>query len=255
MKSLRGFLRTKYLQRRLEQAPVVVDATVPGAEVTVSFSVHTWFEYHNRAHGSYTGEPDMVEWLKNMLVPGDVFWDIGANVGAYSILAAKLCPGATAYSFEPFVPNFGHLWENIVLNAVTQQVFPVCVGLSNHTSPESLAVSDPRAGSSHHQVGRGGGVLQQGVLAARGDDLRTLMGLRGPTLLKLDIDGLEVEAMEGLKDTLSDPALRSLMIEVDEGRSEDPVQRICEGAGFRRVPNLLTRPEGSTFNALFTRGA
>ena len=35
MKSLRGFLRTKYLQRRLEQAPVVVDATLPGAEVTV----------------------------------------------------------------------------------------------------------------------------------------------------------------------------------------------------------------------------
>ena len=58
MKSLRGFLRTKYLQRRLEQAPVVVDATVPGAEVTVSFSVHTWFEYHNRAHGSYTGETE-----------------------------------------------------------------------------------------------------------------------------------------------------------------------------------------------------
>jgi hypothetical protein len=81
------------------------------------------------------------------------------------------------------------------------------------------------------------------------------MGLRGPTLLKLDIDGLEVEAMEGLKETLGDPALRSLMIEVEEGRSEDPVQCICEGAGFRRVSNPLTRPEGSTFNALFTRGA
>ena len=253
MKSLRGFLRTKYLQRRLEQAPVVVDVTVPGAEVTVSFSVHTWFEYHNRAHGSYTGEPDMVEWLKNMLVPGDVFWDIGVNVGAYSILAAKLCPGAHVFSFEPFIPTFAHLWENIVLNDVATQVFPICAGLSDHTAPESLAVSDPRAGSSCHNVGGTDGVLQQGVLAARGDDLCKLFGLPAPTLLKLDIDGLEVEAVEGLREMLDAPSLRSMIIEVEEGRSEDPVQGMCEAAGFERMPNPLTESNGDTLNALFAR--
>ena len=156
MKSLRGFLRTKYLQRRLEQAPVVVDATVPGAEVTVSFSVHTWFEYHNRAHASYTGEPDMVEWLKNMLVPGDVFWDIGANVGAYSILAAKLCPGAQVFSFEPFIPTFAHLWENVVLNDVATQVFPICStrrpshwpGVTHGPVPLVITSEEPTACSS-----------------------------------------------------------------------------------------------------------
>ena len=167
-------------------------------EVTVSFSVHTWFEYHNRAHGSYTGEPDMVEWLKNMLVPGDVFWDIGVNVGAYSILAAKLCPGAHVFSFEPFIPTFAHLWENVVLNDVATQVFPICAGLSDHTAPESLAVSDPRAGSSCHNVGGTDGVLQQGVLAARGDDLCKLFGLPAPTLLKLDIDGLDPSIVPGV---------------------------------------------------------
>lgn len=253
MKSLRGFLRTRHLKRRLEQPPLIIEAPVPGTDVSVSFSVHTWLEYHHRAQGSYVGEPDMVEWLKTTIKPGDVLWDIGANVGAYSILAAKLCPGARVCSFEPFIPTFSHLWENIVLNNVTQQIFPVCAGLANRTSPESLAVNDPRAGSSHHQVGQTGGKLQQGVIAARGDDLRGLLGLPGPTILKLDIDGLEVAAIEGLRETLRTPALREMMIEIEAGKSEEPVQKACEEAGFKRVPNPLTQPAAGISNARFVK--
>ena len=164
MKSLRGFLHRKRLERRLERPSVLVETAVPGTGVSVSFSVHTWIEYHHRARDSYTGEPDMTEWLKTTLQPGDVLWDIGANVGAYAILAAKLCPGARVFAFEPFIPNLSHLWENIVLNNVTAQVFPICAGLSNRTAPESLSVCDPRAGSAGHQVGETGGQLQQGVI-------------------------------------------------------------------------------------------
>ncbi len=254
MKSLTGYLRTRRLNRRFSHEPLVMHAPVPGTGVTVSFSVHTWFEYHNRAHGSYTGEPDMVEWLKTVLKPGDVLWDIGANVGAYSILAAKLCPGASVVSFEPFIPNFAHLWENIVLNEVTSQVFPVCAGLTDKTTPTALAVSDPRAGSSDHQVGKAGGKLQQGVIAARGDDLRAQLGLASPTLLKLDIDGIEVAAVEGLRETLRTPELREVMIEIEQGKSEEPVQALCEAAGFRRVPNPLTVPTNGVLNARFVKG-
>jgi FkbM family methyltransferase len=253
MKSLRGFLRTQYLRKRLEQTPVVVESPVPGTDVSVSFSVHTWVEYHNRAQASFTGEPDMVEWLRTTIRPGDVLWDVGANVGAYSILAAKLCPGARVFAFEPFIPTFAHLWENIVLNGVTAQVFPFCAGLSAHTSPETLAVSDPRAGSSHHQLGQTGGKLQQGVLAARGDDLSSLLGVPRPTMLKLDIDGLEVAAVDGLRVTLGESTLRSVMIEVEEGKSEEQVHEACEGAGFTRMPNPLTQRIGGVFNALYAR--
>ena len=253
MKSLTGFLARKKLERRLEQEPVVVETPVPGTSVSVSFSVHTWIEYHNRARDSYTGEPDMIDWLKTTLKPGDVLWDIGANVGAYSILAAKLCPGARVFSFEPFIPNFGHLWENIVLNKVTSQVFPVCVGLANSTSPQSLTVVDPRAGSAGHQVGQGGDGLQQGILAIRGDDLRALLGLPAPTVLKLDIDGLEIAAIEGLAETLRLPDLRAVMIEVQTGKSEQPVKEACAKAGFRAVPNPLTRPTAGAYNARFVK--
>ena len=254
MKSLSGFLRTRRLNRRFSLEPIVIQAAVPGTSVTVAFSVHTWFEYHNRAQGSYTGEPDMVEWLKTTVMTGDVLWDIGANVGAYSILAAKLCPGARVVSFEPFIPNFAHLWENIVLNEVTANVVPVCAGLSDQTAPTALSIKDPRAGSAGHQVGQMDGKLSQAVIAIRGDDLRTHLGLASPTLLKLDIDGLEVAAVEGLRETLRTPGLREVMIEIEQGKSEGPVQTLCEAAGFRRVPNPLTAPTNGVFNARFTKG-
>jgi len=195
----------------------------------------------------------MVEWLSKTLRSGDVLWDIGSNVGAYSILAAKLCPQARVFAFEPFIPTFSHLWENIVLNEVTSQVFPVNVGLSDNTGPVSLAVNDPRAGSSQHQVGKIGGQLQQGVLAIRGDDLSVLLGIPAPTLLKLDIDGLEVEAMNGLRETLKKGTLREAMVEIEAGKSEDPVQQMFIDAGFRRALNPLTKPTNGVFNALFVR--
>ena len=254
MKSLAGFLKNRRLSHRFSQEPIIVHAPVPNTSVTVAFSVHTWFEYHHRARDSYTGEPDMVEWLATTLKPGDVLWDIGANVGAYSLLAAKLCQEARVVAFEPFIPNFAHLWQNIVLNEVTSQVFPVCAGLTDKTAPTALAVSDPQAGSSHHQVGQPGGKLQQAVVAGRGDDLRALLGLAAPTLLKLDIDGIEVAAIEGLHETLRLPALREVMIEIEQGKSEAPVQALCEAAGFKRVPATLLHANGGVFNARFVKG-
>jgi len=251
--SLKGFLKRKWLESRLEQPPLVVESPVPGTGLRVKFVVHTWYEYHNRARGSYSGEPDMVDWLKTSLRPGDVFWDIGANVGAYSLLAAKVCPEARVFSFEPFIPNFAHLWDNIALNGVSDRVFPLNMGLLDQTKPEALAVNDIRAGSSHHQVGGGGGKISQGVLCFKGGDVASRLGIPLPTLLKLDIDGLEVRAVEGLADVLAGGSLREAMIEIEAGKTEKPVEEIFGKAGYARVPNPLTHANGDVFNARFQR--
>ena len=253
MPSLKGFLKTLWLKSRLEQPPLVIDSPVPGTAISIKFAVHTWFEYHNRAGSSYTGEPDMVEWLQSQLRPEDVFWDIGANVGAYSVLASRLCPQARIYSFEPFIPTFSHLWENIVLNGASDRVFPLNMGLLNKTAPETLAVNDVRAGSSQHQVGGSGGVATQFVLSMRGDDIPERLGVPFPNLLKLDIDGLEVEAVEGLEGVLKNPALRQAMIEVEAGKTEEKVGRLFHGSGFARIANPLTKATNGVFNALFSR--
>ena len=161
------FLKTLGLKSQLEQPPLVDNLPVPEAGISVKFSVHTWFKSHNRAQGSYTNEPHIVEWLKSEPHPGDIFWDVGANVGAYSVLAAKLCPGVQPFAFEPFIPTFSYFWENILLNSVRDRVFALNLGPLNRTTSKRLAVNDVRAGSSQHQVGGKGVVASQFVISLR----------------------------------------------------------------------------------------
>ncbi len=253
MPSIKNFLQMRRLKSRLEQPPLVVDSLVPGTDISIKFAVHTWLEFHHRARDSWTKEPDMVEWLRSQLRSGDVLWDIGANVGSYSVLASKFCPGANIYSFEPFIPTFSHLWENILLNDASGRIFPLNMGLLNKTAPETLAVNDVRAGSSQHQVGGVGGVATQFVLSMRGDDIPARLGVPFPHLLKLDIDGLEVEAVAGLDGVLKNPSLRQAMIEVEAGKTEEKVQCLLQRSGFERIANPLTKPTNGVFNALFSK--
>lgn len=251
--SLRGWLKARWLQLMLDRPPLTRAAAVPGTNLTVQFVVQTTFEYFNRAQGSYTGEPDMVAWLREVLRPGDVLWDVGANVGAYSILAAKLEPGARVIAFEPYIPTFAHLWDNIALNGVSSQVFPVNAGLLDETKADALAVGDPRAGSAQHQAGQAGGSLRQGLLIFRGEDIPERLGLPAPTLLKLDIDGLEAKAVAGLGRLLCRQDLREAMIEVEEGKSSAEVESLMMAAGLRRRPNPKAIPTGHVVNWRFSR--
>ena len=102
-------------------------------------------------------------------------------------------------------------------------------------------------------MGESGGKIRQGILSFRGGDIPRLLGLPQPTLLKLDIDGLEVRAVEGLRDVIANPTLRQAMIEIEKGKTEEGVQKIFEAEGFRRLENPLTQAHGGVFNALFGR--
>lgn len=132
MKSISGYLRTRSLRRRLEQPPVIFMQEAAGVEIL--FSVHTWLEYHNRARDSYTGEPETVDWIRSNLRAGDTLWDVGANVGAYSLLAPKLVPGSAVVVLERYIPTFAHLWKNIAINRCENQITPLCVALSEHSA-------------------------------------------------------------------------------------------------------------------------
>ena len=173
MKSLTGYLRTRKLRSRLETPPIVIKQQIEN--IDISFAVHTWVEYHNRATTSYSGEPDMVEFIRKNMRSNDVFWDVGANVGAYSLLAAKInSSGSQVIAFEPYIPTFAHLWDNIVLNNCNEKVIPLCVALADHTNLDFLGVSDPRAGSSEHTIGDPNLKLTQPSFAIKGDEALTI---------------------------------------------------------------------------------
>ena len=74
---------------------------------------------------------------------GEVFFDIGANVGAYSLVASKFLDGdLKVYAFEPSFVTFSQLCRNIQLNALSSSIIPLQIVLAEQTGMETLNYSN-----------------------------------------------------------------------------------------------------------------
>jgi FkbM family methyltransferase len=163
---------------------------------------------------------------------GDVLFDIGANVGAYSLVAArKPGGGARVYAFEASYANVAALCANIALNNAADDVTPVPVALSGETAMGVFNLRDLDAGSARHGLGaqmpeNGQVVLRQPVMTFRLDDLIDRFTLPAPNHIKMDVDGGELDVLAGACRTLSSPSLRSMLVEVAMGSSAAVTQAI-----------------------------
>ena len=174
---------------------------------------------HHRADTYATKEPETIEWLREYLRDGDVFYDVGANIGLYSLYAAKLRSGSRVFAFEPESHNFGNLCGNLLLNRV-ENVTPCFFPLSSHETFAPFYVYDLRPGGALHSLGRpsplrdGPPLLTTGAIAATIDVLVARHGLPAPHLLKLDVDGNEEQILDGAAAVLASGSLRSILVEV-----------------------------------------
>jgi FkbM family methyltransferase len=199
-------------------------------------------------------EPFTVTWLERELQTGDVFYDIGANIGAYALMAARVGgPTVRAVAFEPGAETFGVLCENIVLNDAAEQIVPLPVVLGAKTTLGLFRYSDLRAGAAMHDstgAVTNDFVYTQPVLQFRLDDLVRQFSLPLPTLVKLDVDGAEAAVLEGAAETLRSAPTRSLMVEL--GRESSVLGELVARLGFRSA-ETYTRPKGKAQYGLFER--
>ena len=217
-------------------------------------------EFETRLH-SCSKEPDTVEWIETSMKPGDVFYDVGANVGAYSLIAAKAFNGRVkVFAFEPAFLNFTQLCRNIFLNQCQDAVTPLSVALSETTSLDSFNYHDLVPGGSLHTLGeaidykgdRFEPVLKQPVLGFKTDDLIAQFGLPVPTHIKIDVDGIELSVLKGADRTLSDRTVRSIVVELEAGQNEKQISDVLEQKGFRLDARHGRRTPGM-FNCIFVR--
>ena len=179
---------------------------------------------HYRAETYASKEPETIAWLTEELREGDVFFDVGANIGLYSLYAAKLRPSCRVYAFEPESHNFSALCRNALLNGAAN-LTPCCFPLSNVEGFQWFHVYDLEPGSSLHSLGRPGSfqrdpaVLREGTLSTTLDALIERHGLPAPTLLKIDVDGIEETILEGGVGLLKTETVRSILVEVTRGPS------------------------------------
>lgn len=179
-------------------------------------------------------EPFTVAWLEQNIRPGDVVYDIGANVGAYSLVAATVESTASVFAFEPAYKNYAALCDDIVLNDLGRRITPLPFTLGRQTGLGVLRHRRLAAGAARHDSRADGEAAaawayEQPVPVLALDDAVALFGLPAPSHVKLDVDGAELDVLAGAERTLRDERLRSLLVEVgDEG---DP-EALLRAAGF-----------------------
>jgi FkbM family methyltransferase len=176
--------------------------------------------------------------MQKRLRDDDVLYDVGANVGVYSLIAAAIAPKARIVAFEPGYANFAALCDNISLNGATT-IAPLPIVLGESTRSATLAYSDVSAGSARHVVD-GTGSYEQPILVHTIDLLVGMFGVPAPTLVKLDVDGAEAAVLSGAANALARPQLRSLIVEIEDALSED-VCGLLTRAGFTLGERFDTR--------------
>ena len=179
--------------------------------------------YHYARLSSCAKEPETVRWIEREVRPGDVLYDVGANVGAYSLVAHAATKGEChVYAFEPSFSTFATLCENIKLNKAGSSVTPFQVALSDVTAMRPFNYSSTQSGAALHTSGaaidyRGKRFEPQFVLPImtyRLDDLIDQFSLAPPTHLKIDVDGIELDVLRGAERSLQ--SVRSILLEAGE---------------------------------------
>jgi FkbM family methyltransferase len=186
---------------------------------TLHFHVPT-VNVYMRAEGFETKEPDTLEWISGFQ-SNDVFFDIGANVGMYTIAAASL--GAQVYAFEPAFFNYAVLNKNILVNNFMNNAKAYCVALCDNYEWGDLYLHYISAGTSCHSFGEEvdyqlqpkKSKFHQGSISFTIDELIENKSLPVPKHIKIDVDGFEHKIIHGAKNTLQNNSLQSVLIEIN----------------------------------------
>ncbi|MGA3324955.1 MAG: FkbM family methyltransferase [Terriglobia bacterium] len=192
------------------------------------------------------GERAVLDLMINFLKAGDVVFDIGANIGLYSVLLAKVVgERGKVIAFEPEKQSYLHLLDNLNLNGLTG-VRCVQKALGEEPGEGKLFVRDgvtcPRL-MSPPQSGGTGQVTCETVEVEKGDSLVAEEKLPLPRAVKIDVEGHEWAVIQGLRHTLAQPSCKLVCCEIHPHllpasvRAES-ILELLKSLGFARIDRL-----------------
>ncbi|WP_082280893.1 FkbM family methyltransferase [Leptospira kirschneri] len=209
-------------------------------------------------------EPDTLEWI-DQIAENAVFWDIGVNVGLYSIYAAKQ-KNAKVFSFEPSVFNLELLARNTFLNRVSDQVVIVPLPLSDRLSINKLQMTSMEWGGALSSFGELFGhdgkpldwVFEYALIGLSMENAIHELSIPAPDYIKMDVDGIEHIILKGGKKILK--KVKEILVEVNEDFNEqyEMSRTILETAGFvlKNKKGFAVSNTGSfqnTYNQIWVR--
>ena len=220
----------------------------------------------------FTKEPETLEWIDDFNDSKKiVFWDIGANIGLYSIYAALKHPNIKIISFEPSTSNLRVLSRNISINKLEEKITINQIPLSKDEN-QHLMLEESKfvEGWSMNTFGAGidfeGKKIQpENKYKIFGTNINYLIKnniLPTPNYIKIDVDGIEHLILEGAKDCLGNSEIKSMSIELNENFKDqlNNTLKIMEKYNFKikhkkRADIFYKDQFSKTFNYIFEKNS
>jgi FkbM family methyltransferase len=214
---------------------LVQDVEVTDEQYTHSFRCEDPFEVL-RAATLLDKEAGTIGWIRSEVRPGDVFYDVGASIGVYTLVAARrVGEDGAVYAFEPHLANAQALLHNVRQNELGGSVKVLSCALSDRERyidfdylsdrPATYDVPD----SQKRELSP---LFSELKHATTLDRLVEGGFARPPSLVKIDVDGAELQVIQGMRNLLlGDNRPRSVQVEVNR-QSKDAVDDFMEEHGF-----------------------
>ena len=159
----------------------------------------------------YSGlyEFEDMAFLLHVLRKDDLFIDVGANVGSYTILACSAI-GASGYAFEPVPSTYKRLIDNIHLNHLENRVKCLNIGLGRKKG--ILAFTTGKMNTVNHVLASG--EQSDSTINVEVYTLDEILSDKSPALIKIDVEGYETPVLEGALQTLKNKTLHTVIMEL-----------------------------------------
>lgn len=219
----------------------------------ISVSLDDYLQQRIFFDGFY--ERPLVDWLKRSLRQSDVFWDVGANIGAISLVAARFCDRVVAFEPEPSALELlgTHVQVNRLANVT---IVPCALGDRDTTATIHQGPSSNLGMSSLMRQGNEGPSAT--IKVAQADAFVSDQPWLQPTVIKIDVEGAEHLVLRGAHNVLRSPALRAIVFEDRRSPESEPTNRALveclHSAGYRIDPFGLSdaQTDDGMYNFLAT---
>jgi len=215
----------------------------------------------------FSKEPETLEWIDNFqneLGKKITFWDIGGNIGLYSIYAALKYKSIDVTTFEPSTSNLQTLSRNISINNLNEKIKICQIPLTNKNN-EFLIMKESQfeEGGALNVFGenfdfQGNKFLDKNSYKIYGTSINYLLDnkiLETPDYIKIDVDGIEHLILLGANKHLQNLKIKSLSIEINDQltKRHDQILNIMKLNNFKILHKKNNNKFSKIFNYVFTR--
>ncbi len=189
-------------------------------------------------------EEEVLDAITGSLQPGDVFWDVGSNLGLHALTVARRCPGVRAWAFEPNPTMAALIRTAAIRNGLRVELLQVALDSKAGTAEFYLHAGNTGR-SGLHNWANDPQLRHIVVMTATGDQVVAEAQAPPPNVIKIDVEGNEERVFQGMGKLLSDLRLHTVVFE-DAADERSGPKRILHEAGFTIQP--LERHEATHHN-------